>query len=440
MQPIKLSEVTLDLDCDNSLTPMVTSFVENAARCYDMDPAGALDLTLSSEEIFTYLCYLGEHSQRVKVSCRYGVYFVELEFQFKADDFDLSAFNLTSSDSISCGEQSVQTGLLIASRLVDRFSFSRRGGVSMLSLVKEKSYPSSQDFEPPRSIGLGDLKIRKPDTEEVKSFARRVQERYDPCVIPLSFETPGKVADMESCGKYFIAIAVDSIGTVGGGILWTWVSERLVEFYGPYVLRRHEHFDIPQQLIEHMIAAVARTSAIGIVTRLASPELRTEYFQAMGNLRLMGPGNKASEGTCYYRHLREDSGTLIWAHPLIKGFLEKEYERHFFAREIKTLTDEGEQRFTKSVIAAEVIREVSTAVLKPVWWARDDSVLVPGYVSTLLKEGLLNIIFEMDLGRPWEGHFTEALLDAGFEPRLVFPYAGTGDILIFQYSGRVEGR
>jgi len=111
---------------------------------------------------------------------------------------------------------------------------------------------------------------------------------------------------------------------------------------------------------------------------------------------------------------------------------------HFFAREIHTVTDEGEKSHLKSVIAADIVRETATAVLRPVWWGQDDSNLIETYVSTLLNERLFNIFFEMDLGRSWELHFTPGLLERGFQPRIVLPYAGTSDILILQYSGKVE--
>ncbi len=438
MNSRKLIEAALDLDCEQSLTHVVTSFVENSAICYGLGPADALDLTLSSEEIFTHLCSMGNHSEKVRITCRHGAYFVELEFQFSADDFDLSAFNLTASHRLSCEDQDDETGLLIAARLVDRFSFFRKGSVSMLVMVKEKSYPHIQEKETSQPRIQGDLFIKKPDPEQVKLFVRQVLRYYDPCVTPLSFETPGKVVDMEACGKFTIAIATDINGTIGGGIVWTWENDKLVEFFGPYVLDRHEDFSIPQQLIEHMIGSIARTSAVGVITRCASPELRTEYFEPMGNFSFMGIETVSCERTCYYRHLQEDSGTSVWAHPLIKSFLEAEYERHVFAREINTITDEGEKSYPKSVIAAEIVREVGTAILKPVWWGRDHSSLIHAYVSTLLNERLFNIFFEIDLGHAWESHFTPGLLECGFEPRLVLPYAGVSDILIFQYAGKVE--
>jgi len=51
----------------------------------------------------------------------------------------------------------------------------------------------------------------------------------------------------------------------------------------------------------------------------------------------------------------------------------------------------------------------------------------------LLKEKFESILFEMDLGKSWHCYFTPALTRSGFEPRLLLPYAGKGDLVIFQH-------
>jgi hypothetical protein len=64
----------------------------------------------------------------------------------------------------------------------------------------------------------------------------------------------------------------------------------------------------------------------------------------------------------------------------------------------------------------------------------DSEKVLEAYVETLQKEEILNIFFQMDLGRPWHCHFTPALLGCGFKPRLLLPYAGKGDLVIFQHE------
>jgi hypothetical protein len=127
-------------------------------------------------------------------------------------------------------------------------------------------------------------------------------------------------------------------------------------------------------------------------------------------------------------------GLSVWAHSSIQAFLANQYQRLVFAREIRPVTEEGESSSPFSVISAEFDRAPGRVTLRPIWWGRNAEETLRAYVQTLLKEELPNIFFQMDLGRSWHCHFTPALVKCGFEPRLLLPYAGKGDLVIFQYK------
>ncbi len=435
MQSLSLPQTRLTINCEQKLTRVVTSFVENAGICFGLEPESALDLTLASEEIFNYLSFTGVQGEQLTLTCRQGGYFVDLEFEFHSEEFGLSMFNLTAANSVENENAVLETGLLIASRLVDRFSFFRQDSLSRLILEKEKSYPTTGESHEKQPAPLRNAVIRHPDLEEAKLFVRYVTQNYDPCVVPSSFQTPGKVADMVQYGHYNIAIASDNSGAIGGGIVWTWKNEKLVEFFGPFVFGQPEHSTIPVELADHMISSLARTTAMGLITQSPSPDLPTDYFEPLGSISSVKPGQESCESNSYYRHLREDSGTSVWAHRLIEEFLIQEYRKHVLARLINLVTNEGENKSQDSVIATELDKSISKATLKPIWWGHDALSLLHAHIRALLQEGVFNIFFEMDLGRPWECHFTTSLLESGFEPRLVLPYAGYSDILVFQHIG-----
>lgn len=63
MHANEVIQATLRLDYDQSQVSILTSFVENAATCYGLEPVDALDLTLASEEIFVYLCSLASQNR-----------------------------------------------------------------------------------------------------------------------------------------------------------------------------------------------------------------------------------------------------------------------------------------------------------------------------------------------------------------------------------------
>jgi hypothetical protein len=73
------------------------------------------------------------------------------------------------------------------------------------------------------------------------------------------------------------------------------------------------------------------------------------------------------------------------------------------------------------------------AVLRPVWDGADASKNLEKHILTLKNEGIRSILFEIDTGHAWQANLTPILLENGFTPRLILPYAGKADVVIFQY-------
>ncbi len=435
MQSVRKTEVTLSLRADLIFLPVATSFVEKTAAALGLGEPEALSLTLAAEEIFVYLCDVAA-GKEVMLKCRSGGYYVDQEFLFEARDFNMKAFNLTASVSMDNQDEMDETGLLIASRMVDRFQFFEEGKTLRLILTKDKSYPSLADFPAPEAKPLGSYSIRQPDAEELKLFVRLAQKRYTSPVTPQSFNFPGKVADMLACGEYRSAIAADQAGHIGGGIVWRWDEIRLVELHGPYILGS-PNSGMSQALIDSCLSNIARIGAVGLISRYPTPDLPTDYFEPLGSLIFRNEQNAFLELTSYYRHLEEDLGLSVWSDDSIEPFLIDTYSRLAFAREIKPVRPGGESHSAFSVLSAEFDRGAGQVTLRPIWWGADSESVLAAYVETLLKEQLSSILFEMDLGKSWQCYFTPALIKSGFEPRLILPYAGQGDLVIFQH--RTEG-
>ena len=139
------------------------------------------------------------------------------------------------------------------------------------------------------------------------------------------------------------------------------------------------------------------------------------------------------ELTACYRHLEEDQGTTVWAHPLLEDFLTREYKRLVFAREIRLIADGGEASSPFSVLSVEFHQEQGRVILRPLWWGQDALDTVAAHVGLLQNEWIHSMIFEMDLGHPWETRFAPALFENGFEPRFVLPYGGKSDLVVFEH-------
>jgi anti-sigma regulatory factor (Ser/Thr protein kinase) len=428
-------DARLQVPADMAFLPVLQAFVEKAALAHGLGAPEALHLTLAAEEIFAYQCRVGRAGAEMDVSCAGGGYYARVDFAFDPEAFDPRAFNLTAAPSPEDEGSLDEMGLVIASRTVDRFHIHQEeGGRLHVTLVKEKRYP-----EPgPSGVPAGRLgptfSVGSPETEEIKLFAARAQAFYAGQALPAFLRFPGKVADMVGSGEYRMAVARGQGGTVGGGILWFWASPQMVEFFGPYVFDRDAAEGAAQALLEKCIGAIARSPALGMFTRMPTGDLPLDQFEKLGSLTLVIPEavGRSVEMNAYFRQMHEDPGAAVWAYPELTPFLQAEYRRLVLPREIRRVQAAGEGRASHSVLASELDRANRRVTLRPIWSGTDAERNVRDHVQLFEKEALENVFFIMDVGRSWQAQFAPAALACGFAPRLVLPYGGKGDLVVFQ--------
>ena len=237
---------------------------------------------------------------------------------------------------------------------------------------------------------------------------------------------------MAVAGVYQAAIAVDPAGNPGGGLLWRWLGDRLVECYGPYLFGQPAV--IARLLLDRLLGDLAKSPAVGLLCRYPAPDLPADYFEALGTLRHHAPDGSVTEIPAYYRSLIEDAGAIAWSHPALRPFLTSEYRRLAFARSLAPVDAAGEGVDPRSGLSAEFNRPAGEVTLRPLWWGADAEANLREHVRVLRQEGLYDLFFELDLGRAWQGHFAPALLATGFSPRVILPHAGQGDLLVFQHE------
>lgn len=425
-------EVRLTVQGHRAFLPVVTAAVEKASLAFGMDEPESLALTLATEEIFAYLCSSHPGESPIEIRCTRGPYYVQEEVLFRDRELSMRAFNLTACPVLDEAGVCEETGLLIASRMVDQFRMARDEAGFHLTLIKEKSYPvfGASVVEAPR---LEKYSVRAPDPEEIKLLVRLTHHYHPTLLLPPAFSFPGKVVDMAAGGHICALVAADSAAHVGGGIFWREAGSGMIELFGPYLFDQRPDSGIGSALVDGCIGAIARTDATGLLCRYPSPDLPSEYFEDLGNLSYREKDGTDVEVGAYFRLLHEDPGSMVWTHPSLESFLAREYRRLVLAREVRVATWEGEAASPFSVLLAEFDRSRGHVTLRPVWWGDDSEDTVRGYVDILTKEGIPGVFFEMDLGRPWHSHFAPALLHNGFEPRLLLPYGGRGDVVVFQH-------
>ena len=429
-------EVVLGTESDVELLPLVTSFVEKAALCFGLDRELAMELTLATEEIFIYLCRaVLPGAEPLEVRCTSGLYYVQTDFSFSAEVLDVRAFNLTTAISLDDESELEEMGLVLASRMVDRFQLSREQGRQVrLSLIKEKSYPAQEGDPTGVCRALDTFSIRPPNPEEVKLVAQRARGWYGGQYLAGFFQYPGKLVDMIESGEYRAVVAVGPAGEIGGATLWHWVGRQTVECFGPYIFGNAEESAIPEALIEACIGAIARTQAVGLVNTRPTPQLPEHHFERLGVLAMTAEDGSVMALQTWFRLMREDTGCAIWAHDTIRDFVEGECRRMVLPREIRSIQSAGERLPDHSVIAAAFDRLQHRVTLRPMWPGADVDANIEKHVQLVRREAVPNVFFMMDLGQAWQADFAPPLIRHGFTPCCLLPYAGESDVVLFQLS------
>ena len=415
---------------------LVTTFTEESAKIFHLPKSDSLKLILACEEVFSYLCSSGGHGEQIEVEIANGGYYVLLKFPLKSKHINLSKFNLTASISTEDTGSLKDMGLLIASRSVERFYISGNNNDDLqLVLIKEKTYTIDDNISLPVTKPLENHSVKTPDTGEIKQLVLLVVSNYEPGFYLQDFQYSGKVVDMVGSGEYAAKIAADRHGTIGAGIFWRWIGSKTVEILGPYVFSQKNELILAQELVNSCISEVAKSQAIAIICRYASPELPVDYFEKLGTIEYMLPDGTIQPRKIYYRQLKEDPGCRVWVNEDVAEFLKTEYSRLFFVRDIAMTGYAGEQRSPNSVFTYQFDRRNNEVTLNPIWDGEDFRENLNKYINVLTAESIKNVFFEIDLARAWQVNLTEELIKNDFHPVLLLPYGGEADILVFQYRG-----
>lgn len=427
--------LTLKLPTLSSFLTVAVQFVEKAADAFGLGRDEALNLSLATEEIFSYLSREVCVGKPIEIECENGLYYTRVCFRLVAPALNLGGLNITSAVAADDETGLADMGLMLASRSVDRLSIiAETQNRICLSLEKEKAYPSIAAGDALPSPEAEDaIALATPDAEGLKQFAIRVSQTCPPPLCPPFFTYPGKVVDMVAGGAYRAVTAVTPKGDIAGGLLFCYRTDRIVQIFGPFVFAVSGAAEMAKMLLDACISKVARTRAVGMVSLNGLPEALEKHFEPLGALIHYLENGETLSRPCHYRLLHEDPGCTIWTHEDLQEQLEREYRRLVLAREIRVVRDLGESKTGVSIFSAELRRERAEAILRPLWPGADFAVNVERHTRFLGEDEVRNLFFELDLGVSWHAALIPALLANGFKAEIILPFAGQADLVIFQH-------
>lgn len=427
--------LSLSITAVMEFLPALNQCVETSAVYFGLGKNEALKLCLAAEEIFSYLCSRVCRGKAVKVLCVDGLFFARVEFHFSVSSLDMASLNITTEVSFESDDDISQLGLVIAARTVDRLDIAAVAQNSVvLTIEQERTYPSHSSKVQKALQAKGELIVETPKPEDLMRFAMQVGMCQNDPLRPDFFKYPGKMADMVAAGHCFALVSRDLAGVIAGGILFRFLTDKIVEVFSPCIFDPSREEEISTLLLNTCIVKIARTKAVGLVSLTGLPASLRPQFESLGQMRYVLAGKAPLVSQAFCRLLHEDVGCQVWADPALMVYLEKEYNRLFLARDIIEVPDHQDARHGLSIISTVVRREKAEAFLHPLWPGRDFDENLARHAVLCKKKSLQNIFFAIDLGISWHAHLAPFLMSQSFKPCVLVPFAGKADLVIFQYD------
>jgi anti-sigma regulatory factor (Ser/Thr protein kinase) len=428
--------LSMETPPDSGFARVLTTAAETIAKSRGLDKRENMRFQLAVEELFTYLAKVAHENSPIRTVLTGKAHQVCVSFRFQASGLCLGALNASCITTLDAnGEASHDLGLILAGRVADRFRLTRDGGTSfMLHAEVDKAYPATNAA--PSAIVLKPPYQVRPeyDPNQLMYAAALAAARYPAWHCPASFQTPGKFADMAKAGHFSCVLALDAASHPAGILCWTKSGEKGLSFSGPFVfVPPADAPHVARLLSDAFLATVARESVEIVFSERATPDAPEGYFETLGMVTRYGPDGQ-SEQPVLYRHLREDLGETVWADPSLEEFLRGVYDRLAMCRDILPAHSTGSFESKSSLFSTMMDTGKGLAVLRPLLDGEDVSANLAGHVRALTDKGFKNILLYMDLSHAWEAALAVPIMEAGFKPRLVLPFASRSDVAVFQYA------
>lgn len=420
------SRVDLILPLGQELVSLLQRCVEESARAFGMDDGGCLRLTLAAEEVYAFLLARGLKEERVSVSVLDGGADVEVRLSLPDGVLPLESFNLVpenGSEPISGPRQ----GLFLAARTVSSLEASRKGREMVLSFRQDRAYAPTKVLDE-RVQPDGPWKIRAAGVTEVLQLAARAASRPAGQRPPFVLQE-GKAADLLTSGQWGAFVAVDPRGSVGAGLFWE-RRGKTAFLHGPWDFAQSGN--LAESVLNACLGALSRMDFVGVSLVAPTPETPLELFEVLGQL----PSGDSREVTAYYRLLREDDGGPLYLHSSMEGPVREMVDSLCLPRAVHVIDSVGHNVPERSALAVRIGPEPAEATLSTLASGRDGTANLLSHLEVLADQGIGRVRFALDLGRAEDVLMGACLLKAGFEPRVLLPWAGRGDILLLTPSGR----
>ena len=405
--------VTLQVPFEPSFLPLALGFAEQSGRGLGCQERQVHGLLLAVEELFSFYQPQARRSSVLLLEVVDQGYRVVLTLDFEAADPDLRPLNLTWA--VDGGqEDSLQTlGPMLAARAVTslRMEFPDPGRIR-LTLTRDRDYPPSPQPQMLPSDQTGPLRLGDLCGEDLFALLVR-EERSASQGLPVLLGSPGRAVDLWRAGHL--------------GVVWLPWSAGGLERRGPFCPDSASETELPGRLLDEAVSRVSRSRYWGLVRRQGPLDGYERFFDHLGET-----GRGSGREVYYYRHLREEGGAVVYARGHLAAFLREACERLCLPREVREGVERQEELPGGAVLTTELDWTRSRARLLPLRPGCDMVALVREHRVLLERQGIVQLLMELNVGRAREALFAAALEADGWTPRLLIPDAQDGDRVLYE--------
>jgi hypothetical protein len=424
------------------LASTIAAAAADMARLFGFSENETEKFGQSTVGFFLYLCEHLSSAGGLRLTISDGGTYVRAAFRFRAGASTHQALSLVAGLDGDTSRSDDAPPM----RMPDRCSLEPCGNQTF-DLVSEvdRSYPEGAPMVSShalcRPISIIATEADAASAGRLQQAAMLATGRYPTRACQSSLFRPGLFADLVATGQYQALLAVDGKERLAGMLCWSRSSRNAVAFCGPYVFDPIGDAPVLQEtaelLTERFLATVARTDAVCAFSERPTADVPAGWFERLGTLDLHGEGSTgSSEQSALFRHLREDMGGTVWAHPDHRVFLEARYDDLALSRDILDAAASPASRLPEhALLATTHDHRRHLRILRPILDGQDFAVgLASQTVVTEPSDGQgVDILLHLDLSAPWQAARMPDIAACGFVPRFVLPYAGASDVLVYQH-------
>lgn len=419
------SRIELVLPMRQDLVSILQRCVEESARAFGLDKGGCMRLMLAAEEVYAFLLQQGLEDESLSVTVCDGGAHVEVRLSLSDGIIPMESFNQVPRDDTD-QPGSMRQGLFLAARSVSSLEARSEDRKMVLSFSQNKTYDPVVPIEAVLS-SCGPWTLKAAGPVEANQLAARVASRpsgKQPSFVLFN----GKASDLVSSGNWGAFVALDPLAQVGAGVFWE-KQGKTAFLHGPWSFC--DDLELAGSVLNKCLGELSRMNFDGVCIIDPTPETPLGFFEPLGQLPI---GSRMAGA--YYRLLGEDEGCALYVHPSLEKTVSSMVDDLFLPRAIHQVDLPEHSLPEGSALSLRIDPEAGKATLSVLFSGRDGAENLKAHLDILSDQGIEDVSFALDLGISGDAIMGDALLKAGFVPRILLPWAGRGDVLILTPSGR----